>query len=93
MCRTTAAAGTEYLKGLAALVERDYTAAVTDLLEAERRRVGGVRTLLAYSLCLAGRLEEAGHVMAMSPSENPEMRRFWSWLDATFHLTAARGGA
>jgi hypothetical protein len=80
---------TEYFKGLAALVDRDYSAAVANLLEAERRGLAGVRTLLAYALCLAGRAEEASYVIAMSPSEDSEVRRFWSWLDTTFHLRAA----
>ena len=79
----------EYFKGLAALVDRDYSTAVANLLEAEKRGLAGVRTLLAYALCLAGRAEEASYVIAMSPSENSEIRRFWSWLETTFQLKAA----
>jgi spermidine synthase len=79
----------EYFKGLVALVDRDYTMAVTSLLEAEKRGLAGVRTLLAYALCLAGRVNDANYVKSVSPPETPEVGRFWNWLETTFHLSAA----
>jgi len=74
----------EYLRGLRALVSRDYASAVTDLAHADRRGLGGVRPLLAYALCLAGRPAEAKQLVPAPLPDHSDLRHFWTWLETTF---------
>jgi predicted membrane-bound spermidine synthase len=76
----------EYLRGLRALVTRDYASAVTDLAYSDRRGLGGVRPLLAYTLCLAGRPAEAKQLLPVPLPDHSDLRHFWTWLDSTFRL-------
>jgi spermidine synthase len=75
----------EYVRGLRALVARDYVGAAAYLAQSEQRGVRGIRPLLVYSLCLAGELDEAKQLgQGDVDASNADQRHFWTWLHATY---------
>ena len=70
--------------GLHALAERDYLVAVAHLARSTQRGVTGAQPLLAYALCLAGRLDAAGEVARNARPRTQDEVDFWRWLGATF---------
>jgi predicted membrane-bound spermidine synthase len=83
----------EYVIGIRALVARDYFAAAGSFAEAERRhlRIPTVRPLMAYALCMAGRLDLARQLVDGAQPEGTDERHFWTWLSATFQLRPHAG--
>jgi predicted membrane-bound spermidine synthase len=76
----------EYVRGLRALVARDFGAAATHLAEAYQRGLRGTRPLLAYALCLAGQFDAAKQIAGGPESVNKDQRHFWDWLRSAFPL-------
>jgi len=79
----------EYVRGLRALVARDYLGAAAYLTQSEQRRLRGVRPLLVYSLCLAGRLDAANQLAQGVDASDADQRHFLAWLRATFGVGPA----
>jgi predicted membrane-bound spermidine synthase len=76
----------EYVKGLRALVARDYVSAAAYLAQSQERGLPGTRPVLIYALCMAGHLEEAHGLVARMDTRNADQRHFRSWIRATFGL-------
>ena len=66
------------------LVAHDYLRAAAYLTQSEQRGARGVRPLLVYSLCLAGRLAAANQLAQGLDASNVDQRQFRTWLHATF---------
>jgi len=78
--------GAEYVRGLTALVARDYLRAESAFADSARRGLRGetIRPLRVYALCLAGRLDEARQLAdGVKPGEADE-RHFWEWMGRRF---------
>ena len=73
--------GVMYVRGLTALANRDYPGASAAFTEAGRRGLSepALRPMLAYSLAMARRPEEARALMPAQPADE-DHRRFWLWL-------------
>ena len=80
-----------YQRGLLALANRDYRAAVANLSSASRLHfeAAPLRPLLAYALCRAGDLGAASQLAHGTVIHNADERPFWSWLASTFRLDSA----
>jgi hypothetical protein len=74
----------EYVGGLRALVAHDYVGAAAYFTRSEQRGVDGIRPLLVYSLCLAGRLADANQLAQGLDAASADQRHFRTWLHATF---------
>jgi hypothetical protein len=74
----------EYVRGLRALVNRDYSAAAAHFAQSIERGLRSTRPLLVYALCLAGNLDAASAVARGAEVSNTSQRHFWTWLDSTF---------
>lgn len=70
-----------YARGLRALTGRDYQGAARFFLRAERLgRAGTTIPMLAYSLWMAGRIDEARHLAGSVHATTPDEQHFWQWL-------------
>jgi hypothetical protein len=76
----------EYVRGLRALVTRDYAAAAAYLTQADQRGLRGTRPLLVYALCLAGQLDTARLLMPRTDGSTADQRYFWNWIRSTFRV-------
>jgi predicted membrane-bound spermidine synthase len=74
----------QYVRGLRALVERDFQAAADHLSASNVRGMRGSRPLAAYALSLAGRLDSARQMAQGAEVSNADLRHFWNWLERTF---------
>jgi spermidine synthase len=81
---------TEYARGLRAFSTRDYLGAAAHLGEAERLGLtdATVRALQVYALCLAGDAEAARVLARGVVPRGADQVHFWTWLHATFGITA-----
>ena len=75
-----------YVRGLTALANRDYPGAAAAFTEASRRGLSdpALRPMLAYSLAIARRSEEARALIPAKPAD--EDRQFWLWLGNMFGI-------
>ena len=73
--------GVMYVRGVTALANRDYPGAAAAFAEAGRRGLSdpALRPMLAYSLTMARRGDEARRLVPAQPADEDE-RRFWLWL-------------
>jgi hypothetical protein len=81
----------EYLRGLQLLVSRDYGSAASYFSLAERGglRIPALRPMLAYALCLAGRLDLADRIATSVAVRDEDERHFWAWMARTFGVGKA----
>ena len=72
--------GVMYVRGLTAMANRDYPGAAAAFSEAARRGLSdpALRPMLAYSLAMARRPEEARALIPAQPADQD--RQFWQWL-------------
>ncbi|GAB4532428.1 MAG: hypothetical protein Fur0018_21050 [Anaerolineales bacterium] len=70
-----------YRLGLIAIQERDYSAAVTYLQDAQRRKPAhtGVRKALAYALLWDGQVQEALPLLRTLPEAEQDLRNYAHW--------------
>ena len=73
--------GVMYVRGVTALANRDYPGAAAAFAEAGRRGLSdpALRPMLAYSLTMARRADEARQLIPAQPADE-DHRRFWLWL-------------
>jgi hypothetical protein len=74
----------QYVRGLRALVDRDFDGAASHFSQANVRGMRGTRPLTVFALCLAGHLDDARRVAQGSEVLNADQRHFWEWLEMTF---------
>jgi predicted membrane-bound spermidine synthase len=72
----------QYILGLRALTERNYPEAAAYL--GRSRQGGRRRSLLAYALCLAGKLDAASQLADGVSLGDADEHHFWSWLQTNF---------
>jgi hypothetical protein len=79
--------GVMYVRGLSALANRDYPGAAAAFSEAVRRGLSepALRPMLAYSLALSRRTEEAARLVPRQPGDD-DQQQFWVWLRNTFGI-------
>jgi predicted membrane-bound spermidine synthase len=71
----------EYARGLRSLTGRDYERAAAFFLRAEHLGLGGTTIpMLAYSLCMSGRVPDARHLAQTAEPTTPDEQHFWQWL-------------
>ena len=77
--------GVMYVRGVTALANRDYPGAAAAFAEAGRRGLSdpALRPMLAYSLTMARRGDEARQLVPAQPADE-DHRRFWLWLSNRF---------
>jgi spermidine synthase len=75
----------DYLRGVNALVDREYPAAAAALGQAAARGVGDSRPLFVLAVCLAGRCDLADSITPSSgPGASAAEIKFWNWIDSRF---------
>jgi hypothetical protein len=79
----------EYVKGVRALVARDYRSAADSFLQSVRRGFGDAGPLLVYSLCMSGELDAANRLVRTLETSDADRRQFAAWLHATFGVGPA----
>ena len=74
-----------FVRGLTALVTRDYLGAASAFAHAEHRGLRGepIRPLRVYALCLAGQVDAARQLAPVVQPQADDERHFWEWLGRT----------
>ena len=74
----------EYVRGVQLMVNRDYASAASYFSLAERRglRRPAVRPMLAYALCLAGKMDLSRQVAGTIQPDDADARHFLGWMAA-----------
>ena len=75
-----------YVRGLTALVRRDYLTAASAFAAAGQRGFRGetIGPLRVYALCLAGQLDKARRLAPSMQPQAADQRHFWEWLGQRF---------
>jgi hypothetical protein len=79
----------EYVRGLLALSRRDFREAARNFGLSELQGRAGVRSLLVYSLCLAGESSTAAKLSQNIDATDGDLRHFWGWMRARFGVGPA----
>jgi hypothetical protein len=79
----------EYVRGLLALSSRDFREAARNFGLSELRGRTDVRSLLVYSLCLAGESSTAAQLSQNIEPTDDDLRHFWGWIHARFGVGPA----
>ena len=79
----------EYVRGLLALSRRDFRDAARNFGLSELQGRTGVRSLLVYSLCLAGERATAAQLSQNIEPTDDDLRHFWGWIHARFGVGPA----
>ena len=74
----------EYVRGLRALVARNFAVAAANFAQSTARGLSGSRQMLAYALCLTGDFDTAKQVARGSELATRDQQHFWEWLRSTF---------
>ena len=74
----------EYVRGVQLMVSRDYASAASYFGLAERRglRAPAVRPMLAYALCLAGKIDLSRQIAHTIQPDDADARHFLGWMAA-----------